>query len=366
MSLRTPRVPVSGIPALTLALVAAACLATGEASAAFHDPIDTPAAMAPNAAHEPMMSIAQAGKRLVAVGPRGVILLSDDDAAHWRQVPSPVSSDLVSIMFATPQHGWAVGHDGQVLQSADGGATWHKQLDGMQAAKLMQSFYSQQTGASPDLKAAQDEAARFLADMGGRPFLDVWFDNDRSGWVIGSFNIIFHTQDGGKSWEPWFDRVDNPNALNLHTIRRIGSTLYIAGEQGLLLRLDEGAQRFVALKTPSKSSFFGLVSSGSTLIAYGLLGNAVRTDDNGETWQKITLPTGASILAGGQLADGRLLLATQAGELLVSSDRGTTFTRLGAPVPGAVFSLTTRGSEVIVTGAAGLSRVDLPAAGATK
>ncbi|RKT14172.1 photosystem II stability/assembly factor-like uncharacterized protein [Paraburkholderia sp. RAU2J] len=366
MSPRTARAFVSVIPVVTLALVAAACLVTGNANAAFHDPINTPAAAAPNAAHEPMMSVALAGKRLVAVGPRGVILLSDDDAAHWRQAPSPVSSDLVSVMFATPQQGWAVGHDGQVLHSADGGATWHKQLDGIQAAKLMQSFYSHQTGNSPDLKTAQDEAARFLADMGGRPFLDVWFDNDHSGWVVGSFNIIFHTKDGGKTWEPWFDRVDNPNALNLHTIRRIGSTLYIAGEQGLLLKLDEGAERFVALKTPSKSSFFGMASSGSTLIAYGLLGNAFRTVDNGQTWQKIALPTGASVLASGQLADGRLLLGTQAGELLVSTDHGETFSRVATPVPGAVFGLMTHGSEAIVTGAAGLSRIELPAAGNAK
>ncbi|PMS27945.1 glycosyl hydrolase [Paraburkholderia rhynchosiae] len=352
--------------AVTLTLLAAGCFVPGHANAAFHDPIDTPAVAAPNAAHEPMMSVAPAGKRLVAVGPRGVILLSDDDGAHWRQAPSPVSSDLVSVMFATPQQGWAVGHDGQVLHSADAGATWHKQLDGIAAARLMQSFYAHQTGASPDLKAAQDEAARFLADMGGRPFLDVWFDNDRSGWVVGSFNIIFHTADGGKTWEPWFERVDNPNALNLHTIRRIGSTLYLAGEQGLLLKLDESAQRFVALKTPSKSSFFGMASSGSTLIAYGLLGNAFRTVDNGQTWQKITLPTGASVLASGQLADGRLVLGTQAGELLVSTDQGETFSRLAAPVSGPVFGMTMHGREAILTGAAGLSRIVLPAAGSAK
>ena len=31
----------------------------------------------------------------------------------------PVSSDLVAVAFPTPQQGWAVGHDGVILASAD-------------------------------------------------------------------------------------------------------------------------------------------------------------------------------------------------------------------------------------------------------
>jgi photosystem II stability/assembly factor-like uncharacterized protein len=342
-----------------LALVAAACVASGTVHAEFADPMSSPAVVNPQAAHQPMMALAQAGQRFVAVGPRGEILVSDDAAANWRQVNVPVSADLVAVTFKSATLGWAVGHDGEVLHTTDGGNTWTRQLDGQQAAKLMSAYYAKQQGESPDLTAARDEAQRFETDQGGRPFLDVWFDDERSGWVIGSFNIIFHTEDGGKSWVPWFDRVDNPNALNLHAMRRIGGTLYIAGEQGLLLKLDTDKQRFVVVPTPSKGSFFGLASVGNATIVYGLLGNAYRSTDGGTTWDKIALPTGASILASGDLPNGHLILATQAGELLESADQGATFQTLGANQPGGIFAMALRGDTAVLAGAAGLSRVAL-------
>ena len=341
-------------------LPVAACLATGALYAAeFADPMVAPAVMNPRAAREPLMAVAAAGRHFVAVGPRGVVLVSDDHAAHWHQVSVPVSSDLVAVTFKSDTQGWAVGHDGQVLHTIDGGATWARELDGLQAAKLMAEYYAKQPGDSPDLKASRDEAQRFLSDQGGRPFLDVWFDDERSGWVIGSFNIIFHTEDGGKSWVPWFDRVDNPNALNLHAMRRIGGALYIVGEQGLLLKLDPEKQRFVAMPTPSKGSLFGLASAGNAMIVYGLLGNAYRTVDGGATWQKISLPTGASILASETLPNGRLVLGTQAGELLESADGGATFHTLDARQPGGIFDMALRGDMTVTTGAAGVSTIDL-------
>ncbi|MCP3710524.1 YCF48-related protein [Paraburkholderia sp. CNPSo 3274] len=342
-----------------LALVAAAGLASSAVYAGFADPMHSPAITNPRAAHEPVMAVAQAGQRLVAVGPRGVILVSDDDAAHWRQVNVPVSADLVAVTFKSATLGWAVGHDGEVLHTVDGGNTWTRQLDGEQAAKLMTDYYAKQQGDSPDLKASREEAQRFVADQGGRPFLDVWFDDERSGWVIGSFNIIFHTEDGGKSWVPWFDRVDNPDALNLHAMRRINGTLYIVGEQGLLLKLDPDKQRFVAVSSPSKGSLFGLAAAGNAMVVYGLLGNAYRSTDGGATWSKITLPTGASILASAELPNGRLLLATQAGELLESTDQGATFHTLGASQPGGVFAMALRDDTAVLAGAAGLTRVNL-------
>jgi len=37
--------------------------------------------------------------------------------------------------------------------------------------------------------------------------------------------------------------------------------------------------------TPSNANFLGLVWSGSTLLADGVVGNAVATPDDGATWQ---------------------------------------------------------------------------------
>ena len=84
-----------------------------------------------------MLAITRAGARLVAVGERGSILLSDDSGVSWRQAKVPVSVTLTAVQFPNAKAGWAVGHLGVVLHSADGGETWAKQLDGREAASLV-------------------------------------------------------------------------------------------------------------------------------------------------------------------------------------------------------------------------------------
>jgi photosystem II stability/assembly factor-like uncharacterized protein len=74
--------------------------------------------------------LGRAGKRVVAVGQRGHVLISDDAGEKWQQSEVPVSADLVAVHFPDAEAGWAVGHDGVILNSTDGGRTWVRQLDG--------------------------------------------------------------------------------------------------------------------------------------------------------------------------------------------------------------------------------------------
>ena len=64
-----------------------------------------------------LLDVQYNGGRLVAVGERGHILLSDDLVDHWRQARSPTRQMLTAVHFPGPQRGWAVGHDGLILGS---------------------------------------------------------------------------------------------------------------------------------------------------------------------------------------------------------------------------------------------------------
>ena len=106
----------------------------------------------------------------------------------------------------------------------------------------MVDHYQNHGEARPDAATLLDEAKRFAAEGADKPFLDVWFDDENVGYVVGVFNLVFRTDDGGKHWVPWFDRTDNPKRYHLYAVRRVGDDLYAAGEQGIVLKLDaEGA-----------------------------------------------------------------------------------------------------------------------------
>jgi photosystem II stability/assembly factor-like uncharacterized protein len=296
----------------------------------FRDLLETPALKSPLAAKSLLNGIALAGKRLVSVGQRGHILYSDDGGKNWTQVEVPVSSDLVAVYFPTPEKGWAVGHDGVVLHTADRGVTWVKQFDGNAAVRVVRSFYTDHPPAagppgSAGVSGLPEHIKRFVQEGADKHFLDVWFDNETDGYIVGSFNTIFRTSDGGKNWQPWFERTENPGWSHLYAIRRIGQDLFISGEQGLVLKLDPGAGMFRRVKVPYQGTFFGVTGRAGSVLVFGMRGQVFRSDNGGKSWQKVETGVPAGLTGATITKDGRLVLVSQAGDVLVSKDEGLSF-----------------------------------------
>jgi photosystem II stability/assembly factor-like uncharacterized protein len=310
-----------------IALAAGALLATHAACAAnaYVDPVDQRAVVSAQAERGLINGLALAGKRLVAVGQRGHILYSDDLGAKWTQASVPVAVDLTAVTFTDAQLGWAVGHDGVVLHSVDGGANWTRQADG-----------------------------RAAADGMARPLLDILFEDNKRGMAIGAFGLAMCTVDGGAAWTPCEAQIDNPNGLHLNAIRSIGGALYIAGEQGMLLKRDS-AGKFLPLTSPYKGSFFGLTGNDSTVLAYGLRGNAYASHDGGKSWQRATTGVVTGLAAGATMADGVLVLVSQSGQVLESRDNGATFSARPLARPqSAAAALAIPGNRLLVGGVRGL------------
>ena len=277
-------------------------------------PLDRPAVALRDAQRAALLGLAQAGSRVVAVGERGVVLLSDDAGKTWRQAASvPVSATLTAVQFVGERTGWAVGHFGVVLKSDDGGEHWTRQLDGIAAAKLMLDDAQAHGGAK-----AVSEAQRGVAEGADKPLLALHFVNENEGFVVGAFNIALATHDGGKTWEAIASRLDNPKGAHLYALCVNGSELLLSGEQGLLLHSADGGRHFERVVTPYKGSFFGVTqeAAGAWLVA-GLRGNVLRSADAGKTWTPLPGPAPVSVTAMLRDARGQVWLANQAGQLLV-------------------------------------------------
>lgn len=295
----------------------------------FADPLDQAARPSPLASRNLLLSVARAGDRVIAVGQRGHIVYSDDRGVSWEQAVVPVSSDLTAVWFASARAGWAVGHDGVILHSADGGKTWAKQLDGHQANALMVADLERKVASSGKYseraKALLAEATRYRDEGPDKPFLDVWFSDEKNGFAVGAYNLIFRTSDGGVHWESWFDRTDNPDFHHLNAIRGAGGEVYVVGERGRVLWLDTSVGRFVARPTPYAGSFFALAATSGYVTAFGMRGNAFRSGDKGLTWKKVDINGESDFTAACALEDGRIVAVSQAGQVMVSRDHGLSF-----------------------------------------
>ena len=101
------------------------------------DLLELPAVKSNAASRALLLDVVDRGDgSLAAVGTFGVIIVSNDNGSSWTQAEVPASVTLTGVHFPTPDKGWAVGHDGLVLHSSDGGLTWQKQYTFHQGSRL--------------------------------------------------------------------------------------------------------------------------------------------------------------------------------------------------------------------------------------
>lgn len=292
------------LPALALSLLLSCPAFSGEAPA----PPDPgpggapaslklqPAEITTAATRAMILSAARAGKRIVAVGNHGIVLLSDTDGGEFRQAASvPVRSTLTAVFFIDEKTGWAVGHWGIVLRTDDGGESWKVQ----------------RTDTSVD-----------------QPLFSVHFRDKDHGWAVGLWSLLISTDDGGKTWAPvqlpappGGKRADR----NLQKIfaNRMG-TLFIAAEQGMVLKSYDG-ENWTYSNTGYKGTFWtGIVLNNGTLLVGGLRGTIYRSTDDGRTWKESKSERKSSITDFAE-AGGKVVAAGLDGVLLESVDGGTSF-----------------------------------------
>ena len=320
----------SGLAA-ALAAVAVVAAAVGATAGHLPDVLDTPPMQRAAAARATVTGIAASGPTLIAVGPRGTLLRSTDSGTHWQAVTMPLSADLTSVRFSSPDTAWAVGHDAVILKSTDRGATWARVLDGRILLKTLRQAAQSDTQLAKDVERTMSQSAS--PDVWPTALFDLMFIDAERGFAVGAFGLLLATSDGGKTWQGASDRTDNERGFHLYVIQGEGGRPYIAGEQGVLLRLDEAGQRFARVESPYKGSLFGLATSGEAVLAYGLRGNAFLSTDAGTSWRKLETGTDAN-LVGAALPGGETLwLATQGGDILTGTYADAKLT-VAASAPG--------------------------------
>jgi photosystem II stability/assembly factor-like uncharacterized protein len=301
----------------TLWAAAFACAAQPVGSA-----LDRPAQQARAPERAVLLAAAQVGAAWVAAGERGLVLRSVDSGARWQQVAAPVSVTLTALRFADQHHGFAVGHGGTVLVSGDGGLHWERRLDGRRIPELLLAEARSRQDA-----AAEKAALQLQADGPDKPLLDVLVSGPGRALVVGAYGLALMTEDSGKTWTSWAPRLDNPRGMHLYAVRQRGERIVIAGEQGLVLKSDDGGRSFQRLAVPYQGSFFTLeLPDDREIVLAGLRGNVWRSLDGERDWTQLALPMPVSVVASQIAADGTLLLANQAGFVLAR--RGQAFVPL--------------------------------------
>lgn len=283
---------------------------------------------APLAAQALLLDVASTGGQLVAVGDHGHVVISRDNGRTWTQSLTPTRALLTAVSFPDAQHGWAVGHDGVILHTSDGGLTWVRQDDGRSRDNV---------------------------------YLDVLFRDPLHGFVVGAYGRFLTTSDGGKTWI-----ASQPSADEVHYNRISAGQdgyLYLSGESGTTLVSSDGGKNWIKAEVPYDGSLFGILPlDNGRIITYGLRGHILRSEDHGASWVPLNNDVKVLIMGGIRLRNGVTVLGGQGGNFFISRDAGHSFSHWKPAGFGtSIADLAEAGDGTLVTvGEAGAVRLKLP------
>ncbi len=134
-------------------------------------------------------------------------VLHSQDQKAWKQVwKGSNHQHLTDVDFIDANTGWAVGANGLILHTTDGGRTW----------------YTQQAPRNENLES-------------------VAFADTKIGYIVGQGGVILHTADGGDTWS----RQDSGIQLNLSNVVAVGlNTAWAVGQKGAVLYTKDGGQHW--------------------------------------------------------------------------------------------------------------------------
>jgi photosystem II stability/assembly factor-like uncharacterized protein len=176
---------------------------------------------------------------------------------------------------------------------------------------------------------------------------------DRDGWMVGELGRIFHTGDGGETWE----RQDAGTKRPFLAVACLDAeTAWIAGKEGIVYGTIDGGATWSETRTGSTRHVFSLAfASRARGHGAGDFGTMIHTEDGGRTWTVTRVPPEVELPAsaldtGVDPGDVNLYAIAYAdpehawvvgefGTIMASDDGGRTFHQQHGPVESTLFGV---------------------------
>lgn len=192
------------------------------------------------------------GQHAVAVGNDGVVLVTTDGGRSWAAVPdvprSEVANKLIRVQAQGAGRAWAVGEMGALLETTDYGRSWQRR--------------------HPE----QDTAWNGIAAAG-----------DGLLWVVGEFGQMLRSIDDGRSWED----VAAPVDVSLMAVAfRDALHGVVVGLEGVVLVTDDGGEQWTRIDSGVREHLYDVVwdDARRRWVAAGDQGVWLAGDADGRHW----------------------------------------------------------------------------------
>jgi len=254
-----------------------------------------------------------------AVGTEGIILKTDDGGDNWFLQTSGTDNNLSSVNFGSQTNGWVVGDNGTILQTEDGGDSW---------------------------QAIESATSDHLHD--------VYFLDENRGWIVGGTstvrfsmssgfsnlrhsNVILTSNDGGTSWSQITNQGNKRILKSIHFADSlhgfaVGYGYYLNGpwdivDRNIIIITNDGGVTWSSKYSEVNDHLYDLYAIDQNNIwIVGDNGILLNSTNGGEDWYQQSINASTS-LSGIYFPSSSIGWIVGAGGLIYhTNDGGNSFT----------------------------------------
>ncbi len=228
----------------------------------------------------------------VAVGDDGKIIRTNDGGKTWDVQETGTTKTLQSVEFISETRGWVCGED-VLLRTTNGGANWIQvEAVGDELAAL--DFVSPEKGwmiSGYHILHTSDGGKTWSAQYQGvkSMIFDIFFLDEQNGWAVGGKGIVFRTTNGGANWHSAAIQPD----IILYSVFFANKTHGWCVSNGSIFASTDGGITWDEQHNSSESNLFSIHFSTPKIgLISGTEGFVLKTIDGGQQWESI--PVNAS------------------------------------------------------------------------
>ncbi len=310
------------------------------------------------------------------VGRNGTILKTKDGGETWFPRARGASDDFESVTFTDGgTTGWIVGRNGTILGTSNGGATWKPRHistseditseDSWRGDITSNDLLSVTSSNDGETGWAVGENGTILkTDNGGASWMprDAGFDidigfltsvtfaaDDTTGWAVGWNNTVVRSTDGGDTWTQFPRRSPNTESV---TSSVDGATAWAVGPSAGIVKITDGGQTWERLDSGTTAwlEWVTFSADGATGWVVGRRGTILKTADGGQTWERRSTDTAADLRSVAFTRNGTTGLAVGSNGTILRTTDGDTWTPSNAGLPSELESASFTSVAVAVAG----------------
>lgn len=228
--------------------------------------------------------VAGSGGKIVAIGADG----------HVERMITPTDQTLQDIAVWDDSRAVAVGNDGVVLITADGGKKWTK-VDGIPRSEIANKLNRVRVAANGMAIATGEMGALLRSKDFGATWTRLREEEDVA-WndaailpdgrivAVGEFGRVIYSNDGGTSWQ----ETASPVESSLMSVAfRNGNVGVAVGLEGIVLLSRDGGGSWIRVDAGSRDHLFDIAwdEFNKRWLGAGALGGWVSADAEGEQWR---------------------------------------------------------------------------------